>query len=423
MRRFWTLIHRWAGLSIAAFLIVAGLTGSVIAFYHELDSLLNPSLYRAVPPAPGAAPLDPVELRAQLLKKVPGTRLNYVELDGEPGEAVVYYVQAGDGAQPLENDEVFLDPYTGAVKGARKWGDITQGWDNLVPFLYRLHYELALGTFGIWVMGLAALVWTIDCFIGFYLTLPARRGARQARTRPARGWWSRWKPAWQIKASASRYRINFDLHRAGGLWLWAMLFVLAWSSVALNLGTQVYNPVMTLAFDMRTQSDAIPARTEPLHDPPIGFARAREIGYRHMLAQARKQGFEAGTPRHLSYDPNKGIYRYGFTSDTDILDDGSSYLMFSGEDGRYLAIYLPDRESAGEQITIWIVGLHMAKIGGLLMQIFICFMGFVTIMLCVTGIVIWWKKRKARIGRNDTKRARGHMTAEPNPRNSRLRSR
>ena len=34
-----------------------------------------------------------------------------------------------------------------------------------------------------------------------------------------------------------------DLHRAGGLWLWAMLFVFAWSSVAFNL-TPAYDAVM-----------------------------------------------------------------------------------------------------------------------------------------------------------------------------------
>jgi uncharacterized iron-regulated membrane protein len=48
----------------------------------------------------------------------------------------------------IPNDEIFLDPMSGEILGERKWGDLGQGVTNLVPLLYRLHYSLALGTFG-----------------------------------------------------------------------------------------------------------------------------------------------------------------------------------------------------------------------------------------------------------------------------------
>ena len=51
------------------------------------------------------------------------------------------------------------------------------------------------------LLGVVAIIWTIDCFVGFYLTLPSRRKANA--TRPSiverqlhRGFWPRWKPAW-----------------------------------------------------------------------------------------------------------------------------------------------------------------------------------------------------------------------------------
>nr|WP_306306218.1 PepSY domain-containing protein [Methylomonas koyamae] len=46
-----------------------------------------------------------------------------------------------------------------------------------------------------------------------------------------------------MKWRGSAYRINFDLHRAGGLWLWLLLLVFAWSSVYMNLSDSVYAPV------------------------------------------------------------------------------------------------------------------------------------------------------------------------------------
>ena len=45
--------------------------------------------------------------------------------------------------------------------------------ENLMPFLYRIHRQLALpGKLGTWILGTVALVWTLDCFVGFFLTLP-----------------------------------------------------------------------------------------------------------------------------------------------------------------------------------------------------------------------------------------------------------
>ncbi|MGH8532637.1 MAG: PepSY domain-containing protein [Gammaproteobacteria bacterium] len=45
MRRLFLRLHRYAGLAIAFFLVVVGLTGSVLAFYEELERWLNPQLF------------------------------------------------------------------------------------------------------------------------------------------------------------------------------------------------------------------------------------------------------------------------------------------------------------------------------------------------------------------------------------------
>lgn len=41
-RTLWVKIHRWAGLAMAGFLIVVGLTGSVLVFDGELHRRLDP---------------------------------------------------------------------------------------------------------------------------------------------------------------------------------------------------------------------------------------------------------------------------------------------------------------------------------------------------------------------------------------------
>ena len=72
---------------------------------------------------------------------------------------------------------------------------------DIISFLYRLHMSLALpastGSLGGYILGVTALVWTIDCFVSFYLTFPLSR--RERASSSAKSWWSRWKPAWLIK--------------------------------------------------------------------------------------------------------------------------------------------------------------------------------------------------------------------------------
>ena len=67
IHRFLLLIHRWFGLVMALFLILVGLTGSILALRPQLDRLLTPERYAT--PRPGEAPLDLATLvdRAQPL--------------------------------------------------------------------------------------------------------------------------------------------------------------------------------------------------------------------------------------------------------------------------------------------------------------------------------------------------------------------
>lgn len=390
MRSVFNLLHRWLGLTVAVFLVVAGLTGSVLAFYDELDVWTNPGLYRTQPAFAAARQLDSFELRERLLQQVPEITVNYIPLRQVPGTAALFY---NDLASDGEDGDYFLDLYTGELKGSRLWGDITQGKKNLIPFIYIFHETLALGIVGEYLFGVVALLWTLDCFIGLYLTFPIRA------KRKKKPWIARWKPAWLLRWSAGSYKLNFDLHRAGGLWVWAMLLVFAWSGVSFNLNDEVYSPVMKTLFEMEAETDAIPDLPESLLNPDISFRQAAAIGEALMQEQAELLGFEAGLGDSLYYDAEKGIYYYDFSSSADIHDNPSSSIAFSAIDGQYLNIFLPNREPAGIQVTDWIEGLHRARIGGIAIQIFVCVLGVVVMMLSITGIIIWWRKRKSRISK------------------------
>ncbi len=135
------LVHRWVGLVMAGFLLLAGLTGALLAWNEELDAWASPRLLRAAPPAPGAPMLDPLALRQRVQALHPEAYAAMAYLQQEPGRAAVvrlFGLPNPATGQPVEppNDQVFVNPYTGEVLGERKWGDISQGLKNLMPFVY-----------------------------------------------------------------------------------------------------------------------------------------------------------------------------------------------------------------------------------------------------------------------------------------------
>ncbi len=379
-------VHRYVGLLLAAFLIVAGATGSVLAFYTTLDAVVAPELHRVVPRGAGVPLLDPFVLRDRLVASLPASRTSGVVLERHAGESVGYWI---------DDREVFVDPYDATILGSRRWGDLGEGKKNVLPFLYRLHYSLALGELGTSVFGLVAVVWTLDCFIGAYLTLPRPLPER----RRTKAWLSRWLFAWRLK-TGKLFSFVFTWHRASGLWVWGMLLVLAWSAVALNLRA-VYRPVMSAIFGAADEAEQrLPRLAAPRTIPKLSFRDAYGVARRLMCGEATRRNFRVLSERSIDYDPEHGAYAYVVESTLDVSERvAATTLYFDGDTGQRIFFDAPTGEHASKTLTTWLLALHFGAVrsGGLVYRAFVCVMGAFVTLLAITGVWIWWRKRAKRL--------------------------
>ena len=416
-----TFLHRWVGLAIAGFLFVSGVTGAVISWDHELDDLLNPRLMFAQ--SRTGAPLPALDLARAIEARDPRVMVTYVPLAPEPGGTLAFGVEPRQDPatrklfEPRYN-QVFLDPATGAEQGRRAWGAV---WpitrETFVSFLYVLHYSLHIPAFwgidrwGIWLLGGVAILWTIDCFVGFYLTLPPRRAAD---ARAGRGFWARWTPAWRIKTSASAYRVNFDIHRAFGLWLWGVLFTVAFTAFSLNLYSEVFYPVMSKV--SRVTPGPFDVRKPAPHDSPVIPARTYAQVLAVAQADAKQRGWKdpAGS---AFYSPEFGIYGVAFHppgGDHGAGGVGPPYLYYDGTTGALLGDRQPWKGTAADIFLQAQFPLHSGRILGLPGRILISITGLVVAALSVTGVVIWQRKRLGRVKRRRSRRAqRAHPGQGP----------
>lgn len=417
MRQSFVIIHRYVGLVMALFLVLAGFTGTFIAFYDELETLAHPE-FMLVKPAPNQAMVSPVTLAEGLQKKYPDAMFSRLKLQQHEGESMSFFIRAKPGfpENALINNEIFVNPYTGEILAERKWGDITQGTINLLPFIYRLHFSLALEKIGRYALGIVALIWSLDCFVGAYLTFPApQRKSTTKNKQKAKDthWLIRWWKAWKVRWQSGFSKVNFDLHRAGGLWVWAMLFVFAWSSVAFNL-REVYNPVMDSIFVKQNFGKDLPKLSKLLTNPDLDLRKALDKGRELMQQVSIEKGFKIHHEARVNYDANKGVYSYIVNSDLDISEKtNNTAVMFSATSGKLLAVYLPTSVANGDTITEWLLALHMAHVWGLPMQIFVSAMGLLVVGLTVTGIIIWFKKRKSRAVVHQIKNSNSYKNLNP----------
>ena len=404
-RAFWVKLHRWAGLAMAGFLVIVGLTGSLLAFYPELERLMHPHWY---PDRDPSTWLGAGGLAERLETAEPWLRVTQVSVQGFDGATSAWVEPRLDpmtrGPFELGYDYVVLDPTTGTVLDRIQWGTLRQGWTGLMSFVYALHYALALDMPGVWVLGICALVWTVDCFVGLYLTFPTRRpqagGVHTGEGQGGRSWWQRWQPAWMVKWTASTYRLNFDLHRAGGLWTWVLLLIFAWSSVYMNLWDTVYTWTTRVMFEYHP----VWAELHPLQHPSdthsLSWIEAQSVGDRLIAEQATQRGFLVKRPVALRFDRSLGVYQYQVESNREIDDRPRRYttqVFFDADTGALKVALFPSGQYTGNTISNWLYALHMANVFGLPYRILVCVMGLVVTMLSGTGVYIWWKKRRSRL--------------------------
>ncbi|MEQ1911970.1 MAG: PepSY-associated TM helix domain-containing protein [Vicinamibacterales bacterium] len=395
MRKTLVVLHRYAGLVMAAFIVVVAITGSLLAFRVEIERLVAPQLFA---PDRVGIPLDAATLIERTQSIDPRVQVSGVDLKDE-GRAQLMFSPKVDPATgkrfALDFTQIFVNPYTGTELARRRFGDLSQGMVNAMPFIRQLHGELVLPrSQGGPVLGWIAVLWTIDCFVALYLTFP--RWHTQRRSAAGPGWFARWGPAWLVQWQRSAFRVNFDLHRAGGLWTWLLMLMFAWSSVYLNLHW-VYAPITGAVLNYPLHDNNMmggpPLLPKPLTNPALNWHQAQD----HATAELVKAGLTLVRVESLSYSPGSGVYTYRVATNKDFQTTGGrTYVMLRGDTGALERIRMPSGQYSGLTFTNWLYALHMGNVFGLVYRVLVFIAGLVLTMLAVTGVYLWWKKRGFR---------------------------
>ncbi|WLT31094.1 PepSY domain-containing protein [Geothrix sp. PMB-07] len=390
LRRGFVKLHRWFGLGAAAFLFIAGFTGAIISWDHELDAWLNPSFYQAR----GQGPARPALVLAAAVEAAePRARIRFMPLEAEPGQTLLISLEprldpATGRPHDLGYNQIAVDPATGDIQARREWGQTSLSRENLLPFLYKLHYSLHLPKawgleLGVLLMGVLAILWVFDCFIALWISFPSL---------------ATWRQSFSFRWRQGGPRLVFDLHRSGGVWAWFLLLILAVTSVSMNLNTQVMRPLVS-RFSRLTPSpferragQVIPAE-DMAGDPRVSMARAVDLAQ----AEAHRRGWTA-PPGGVFFSAETALWGVGFFKAGQSHGDGglgNPWLYFDAHSGESLGADVPGTGSAGDIFLQAMFPLHSGRILGLPGRILVSLLGLAVATLSATGILIWLRRRRS----------------------------
>lgn len=389
MRDLLVLLHRWFGLASALFLFIAGATGAIISWDHELDAWLNPHLYKASTSGRHRSALD---LAAAVEAADPRVRVTFLPYKVEPGHALAMSVEPRidpSTDQPFETgyNQVAVDPVTGAIQGRREWGKVSLDRENLLPFLYKLHYSMHIPTtssgveLGVWLMGLIAIVWVFDTLIALWISFP-KLGA--------------WKRSFAFRWKAGGHRLTFDLHRSGGVWAYPLVLMIAVTSVGMNLREPVLRPVVGWFSNLspsplanrsaNTPSRPIEPAVTPQHVIDLARAEAQRLGWTKPFGG-------------LFLSTELGLWGVGFFEPGNPHGDGglgNAWLYFDSRTGEKAGTDIPGVGSAGDIFLQSMFPLHSGRILGTPGRVLMSLMGIAIATLSATGVLIWARKRAGR---------------------------
>ena len=385
VRRLLSRLHLYIAVSCGLIFVLLGLTGSALAWMHELDTALNPGLLRVTPVAgwqPGdRADVTPAAIDALLARLAadPGYgKPNQLWLPEHADAPVIAWYRRPPPARralfALEvSRQVMVDPATLRVIGERNWGEAGLSRPLLMPTLFHLHRYLLAGESGKTAIGVIGLLLAVTALSGLALWMPkpTLKALRQSLSVLHGGSWP---------------RFNTSFHCSAGLFAVPVLIVLGVTGCYFNLPKWVIPVVASVApvaaADKVVNASA-PAGAKIGAGAAVAAARLRVPGARVSrvaLPASASAPFEVRMRQ-------AGEVRQG---------DGATRIFIDARDGQVLRVRDPLRAVRGDTLLNWFYPLHTGQAFGIAGRAFISIFGTAPLLFFLTGVALWWRRRRSR---------------------------
>jgi uncharacterized iron-regulated membrane protein len=354
------MLHRYLGLAVGLIAAIIGLTGSFLVFEPEMENFWVTFKFGHVNPQGQPLAIDTIfnTINAAIANQA-GLKIGSIILPENPSSP--YHVRLWDSADKLT--QMFINPYTGEVMGLLKQDN------NILRFALHLHYELLAGKPGQITAGIVGLVLFILSVTGIIL-------------------WPGWRKlitGFKIKWDAHPKRLNFDIHKVIGIVVAVFFALTGFTGFCWNFYDQSVPIIHALTLT--------PKRPEVASQPisgksPMALSQILEKSAAAMPNAKTTSIRVANTPEAAITVAKKQA------------DDSSTYglseVSLDQYTGKVLQIVDSRALPLGERILNAFEPLHYGTFWGIYSRILYIIVGLAPTILFVTGLVMWWYRRRIK---------------------------
>ena len=372
MRRIILNLHLYASLLVGVFVIILGITGSIMAFEQELIHVFHPKLSYVKPQSQA---LSLADINAAVTKAYPNVHIQAYVLSTSP--EISYQAATDQGL-------LYLNQYSGEILGVQRAPDFIEGALN---FIHQVHQRLAMTSHAQAGEEIVKWVGVIMLFLllsGLYLWWPAKRMTVQRRTSSRRFW--------------------FDLHNTVGIFSLVFLLVLTITGVVIGFENKTtpwfYRITGTqplIIYNRGNRFEATPVGTKPI-TPDQAVATARTA-------------LPGAAPFFVNIPGPRGVYTIRSRYPEDRTSGGRSQVIVDQYSGKVLAAEGSRTAPAGSRLITANRAIHTGDIFGIPSKAVMSLASLMLVLQLVSGVLMWWKRKKRAGGA----RLRPHSLVSTSP--------
>jgi uncharacterized iron-regulated membrane protein len=342
MRRVIVKLHLVSAFVAAIFVVILGLTGTIMAFEDEIDHLTNARLFSV---APAGTPLPLTDLGAKVLATHPGARIFSYGMGVTPD--LSYYVAA-------VGSTVYINQYTGEILGERSG-------PTWLGEVHQLHLRLLAGATGKTVVSWAGVLMLLLTISGLYLWWPLKRLAVNWTVAGRRRW--------------------FDLHNTVGVLAFVFLFILTLTGIVIGFES-VTSPLFYETTSSRPYPFMVPATPKP----------AAQMVTPDAAVAAARAAMPGAAPIAVSAPNPKVAYRVAMRFPEDRTPGGRTRVHVDPYTGAAVLAESSRTTAAGTRIINANRAIHTGDIFGIPSKILMSLASLAAVAQVITGLTMWWKR-------------------------------
>lgn len=355
LRKLIFQVHLWAGLIIGIYVMLIGLSGSILVFREELERVSHSEMLRPVN-AQGAQ-IDILTATEKIEAAYPKKKVTFIYAPTPERPVFLGFLREKKGSLTVS-----IDPTTGKILGAV---DLQK---SVLSWVAQFHYFLLAGRWpGLMLNGIGAACLLLLTITGIVLWWPGLKSWK-------RGFWVDFKRSWK--------RINFDSHNVVGFWTLAIVFFWAVSGVYFAWPRQFaavvnfFSPVSQIG-RVRVQ----PNSSGKIADTHAMISQAKALSPGTTLA-AVSFPFDKKSP-FLVYMARK--------KPKNLLE--ADYIYFDPATGKHLSTWHRGEANTVGEWVIWsMIPFHFGTFWGLGVKIIWALLGLSLPFLVITGTLMYWNR-------------------------------